>query len=54
MAANPLTFYCRRKSKRLALLCFKYTDSQRNLLCLALTRHGQSETSQTAFKRIPT
>ena len=33
MAANPLTFYGHRKSRRLALLCFKYTDSQRNLLC---------------------
>ena len=29
MATNkPLSFYGRRKSRRLALLCFRYTDSQ--------------------------
>ena len=38
MAANPLTFYGLRKSRQLALLCFKYTDSQRHLLCYKFTK----------------
>ena len=37
MAGNPLTFYGRRKSRRLALLCYKHRDLQRNLLCKALS-----------------
>ena len=36
MTDDPLIFYGRRNSRRLALPCFKYTDSQRNLLCLTL------------------
>ena len=32
MAGNPLTFYGRRKSRWLALLCFKQTVLQRNLV----------------------
>ena len=36
MADDPLTFYGHKKSRRLALLCFKYTASQRNPLCLSL------------------
>ena len=36
MADDPPTFYGRRKSRRLVLLCFKHTDSQRNPLCGAL------------------
>ena len=40
MADDLLTFYGRGKSRRLALPCFKYTDSQKNLLCWALIVAG--------------
>ena len=35
MAAYPVTFYDHRKSRRLALLCFKYTDSKKKSVVLS-------------------
>ena len=35
MADDPLTLCGRRKSRRLAFLCFKYTDSQRKSVVLS-------------------